>query len=217
MVSNYKIWIILLAASAAGLAIIWAMLPEEGGLTVDDGFRGFMEGWAGAPATAVMKLLNGIGSTAGLIVLSILVAAMIGWRLGLRQALLLVGAMAAGYALNTLLKGIVDRVRPSEAWGIAVDGASFPSGNAMLGMILFGLTAVFVMNRSKSASWARAIVAVACVAMILLLGLSRLYFHVHYLSDIAAGYCAGLLVIAGTMLLPGGNAGRYSWKGMGRT
>ncbi len=213
MVMNKIIWIILIAAGAAGLAMIWALLPEQGGFPFDDGFRDMMEGWAGESTTALMKGLNVIGSTAGIVALTLLFAAMIGWRLGLRQALMLVGAMAVGYGLNAIIKGNVDRVRPAEAWGIVVDGASFPSGNAMLGIILFGLTAAFVLSRSAMAGWSKGLVAAACVAMIALLGLGRLYFHVHYLSDIVAGYCAGLIVVAGTMLLPAGRAGRAAGKG----
>jgi undecaprenyl-diphosphatase len=216
MVMNKIIWIILLAAGVAGLAIIWLLLPELGGFPIDDGFRGYMEGWAGDSATALMKGLNVIGSTAGIVALTLLIAAGTAWRLGIRHAFYLILAMAGGYALNTAIKGSVDRARPSEAWGIAVDGASFPSGNAMVGMILFGLTAAFVIGRSAMAGWSKGIVATACFVMIALLGLGRLYFHVHYLSDILAGYCSGLIVLAAAMLLPAGDAGRAGRKGMRR-
>ncbi|MDQ6418154.1 phosphatase PAP2 family protein [Paenibacillus sp. LHD-117] len=181
---------------------ICVTLPEQGGYAMDRSFQTYMAGWRGESATAAMKALSGIGSTAGIIAITLAVAAIVGWRMGWRHAAILIGAMIAGYGLNAVLKAGIGRVRPSDAWGIAVDGASFPSANAMLGMILFGLLAMFAVARSGMRGWLKGTMAAICFLMILLLGLSRLYFHVHYLSDILAGYASGLAIVAGAMLLP---------------
>ncbi|WP_214629827.1 phosphatase PAP2 family protein [Paenibacillus agaridevorans] len=201
MVANKTIWFILLLTGAAGLAILWSTLPAQGGYAIDVDFHAYMARWASDGWTTFMKALDKVGSTAGLVALTLLIAAIMGWRLGLRQSVHLIGAMAAGYVLNTAIKAGVDRARPVQAWGIEVDGSSFPSGNAMLGLILFGLTGLFILSKRSVIGWQRGMIAALCGVIILLLGLSRLYFHVHYLSDIAAGYAGGLIIVAAVMLL----------------
>lgn len=210
---NRKIWSIVLTASAAIFALLWATLPEKGGSPLDNSIVPLMEGLRGETMTAVMKAISGIGSTAGLVVATLLAAVLIGWQINWRQSLLLIGAMAVGYGLNTAVKHMVDRARPDEAWGIVADGASFPSANAMLGFVLFGMVAVLVASRPELRNSFRGFNLAVCIIMIILLGASRLYFQVHYLSDILAGYSAGLAIIAAANLLPGGGGSRQTRKG----
>jgi undecaprenyl-diphosphatase len=53
--------------------------------------------------------------------------------------------------------------------------------------------------------WSRLLLAAGLVVLVLLIGLSRLYLGVHYLTDVIAGYVAGFIwtdtvIVAGHIL-----------------
>jgi len=107
-----------------------------------------------------------------------------------------VSAIAGGEILNLLLKAIFNRPRPSYALPFAQEiNTSFPSGHAMLSVILYGLLAYFLVLTLKNAHLHIIVVFVA-VLLSVLIGISRLYLGVHYLSDVIAGYLAGGIWLA---------------------
>ena len=123
------------------------------------------------------------------------------WRLvsaGRRHAAVLFTVAAAGAeALDFLLKLFFRRARPEAYFGYALPSSySFPSGHSMLSACIFGTLAAVVAPRlpelwQKLATWCIAILAT------LLIGTSRIYLGVHYPSDVAAGYAAAIIWIAG--------------------
>ncbi|MGE0354169.1 MAG: phosphatase PAP2 family protein [Gemmatimonadales bacterium] len=101
-------------------------------------------------------------------------------------------ALAGAGLLNQALKDVFQRPRPAFAAGM--DSWSFPSGHAMGSLVAWGMLAylgTLVLPRRA----ARVVVALL-VLVVLLIGLSRLYLGVHYLSDILAGYAAGSVWLA---------------------
>ncbi|WP_224412834.1 phosphatase PAP2 family protein [Oscillatoria salina] len=96
---------------------------------------------------------------------------------------------AAG--LNLLLKDLFARDRP-QLWDRIVDVNfySFPSGHAMISMVIYGAIAyLLAINFPK---WRVAIVVTA-VFLILSIGFTRLYLGVHWPTDVIAGYAAGIV------------------------
>ncbi|MEG4809002.1 phosphatase PAP2 family protein [Microcoleus sp. F8-D3] len=102
-------------------------------------------------------------------------------------------AIAAGGAigLNLLLKKLFARARP-QLWERVVDVRfySFPSGHAMISMVIYGLLGYFLGSRFPKQRWLIYSLTVVLVAAI---GLSRLYLGVHWPTDVIAGYTAGLV------------------------
>lgn len=97
------------------------------------------------------------------------------------------GAEAATF----LLKNTIMRLRPEMA-AVVENSFSFPSGHATVAVALYGFFAylLFRMCRTRNEK------ILACVVgafLILLIGLSRLYLGVHYVSDVLAGYLVGAL------------------------
>jgi undecaprenyl-diphosphatase len=72
------------------------------------------------------------------------------------------------------------------------DTPSFPSGHALASMCFFGLLAYLISVNLRSSAYRAGIWALA-IFLILFVGLSRIYFDVHYPSDVLAGYLAGLI------------------------
>jgi undecaprenyl-diphosphatase len=102
-----------------------------------------------------------------------------------------VAALAGGQALNTLLKAWIARPRPTFADPLATAiYFSFPSGHAMMSLITYGLLAYFLFISLRSA-WLRVPITAALISLIFLIGLSRLYLGVHYMTDVVAGFVVG--------------------------
>lgn len=100
-------------------------------------------------------------------------------------------AIAGGEVLNLILKSLINRPRPSYADAFVQEiYTSFPSGHAMLSVILYGMLAYFLILTLKNLRL-RILIAFIAILVIVLIGISRLYLGVHYLSDVIAGYFAG--------------------------
>jgi undecaprenyl-diphosphatase len=101
-------------------------------------------------------------------------------------------AIAGGSLLNNILKTIIHRPRPiSETTLVTVYGWSFPSGHAMTSMIFYGMIAYLLVRTVGSGR--RKVFAMALAGFIVfMIGFSRIYLQVHYLSDVLAGYAGGL-------------------------
>ncbi len=95
--------------------------------------------------------------------------------------------------LNSLLKLAVDRPRPGpdlvRAIGTAAE-SSFPSGHAFLAIVFWGFLAYLAYTHLK-APGLRPLALFISVAMILLVGASRVYLGAHWPSDVLGGYVAG--------------------------
>ena len=111
-------------------------------------------------------------------------------RRGLHVATWL-AALAGGAVLNELLKVLFSRPRPSFVDPVLpVSGYSFPSGHAMLSLVVYGVLAYFVVLDLRT--WrTRIAVVFGTTLLVLLVGFSRMYLGVHYFSDVVAGYAAG--------------------------
>lgn len=107
------------------------------------------------------------------------------------QATILIIAAAGAVALNTWLKVLFGRARPM-LWERVVDVGqySFPSGHAMISMVIFGI--IGYLLSSKFPLWRIGIISLT-ILLVTGIGLSRLYLGVHWPTDIVAGYAAGLV------------------------
>jgi undecaprenyl-diphosphatase len=113
------------------------------------------------------------------------------WRRRWLRLIVWLAALAGGEALNFLLKAWFARPRPQFADPLAVAlYYSFPSGHAMMSLITYGLLAYFLFI-GLPRRWQRVPAVAALILLILLIGFSRLYLGVHYLSDILAGFVVG--------------------------
>jgi membrane-associated phospholipid phosphatase len=102
-----------------------------------------------------------------------------------RYALELLLSMGGAVILNELLKAWFNRDRPTTAL-IYQYGLSFPSGHAMMSMAFYGCLAWLAVQHSGRWGWASLLVLWA-----LLIGCTRMYLHVHYPTDVVAGFAGG--------------------------
>lgn len=101
-------------------------------------------------------------------------------------------SLVGGAVLNFVLKNLFERARPDAFHIVAEAGYSFPSGHAMVSLCFYGMAAFLLARIIPSWRW-RYMLVVAIAILILAIGISRIYFGVHYPSDVAAGYTAGTM------------------------
>ncbi len=140
------------------------------------------------------SFFNVIAELGDKVLIGIFVLFMIVWFAIKRRDFLgmavLVLAVALGNEVSKLIKELVERERP--ALGAMEESFSFPSGHAMVGLILYMLIAYFIVRnlQSNRGKWWIGC-SVACV--ILLIGLSRISVGAHYLTDVLGGYSLGIV------------------------
>jgi len=99
----------------------------------------------------------------------------------------------AGTGTTVLIgKNYFHRVRP-EAFSFYFEPLySFPSGHATVAVAFYGLL-FYVLIRHVEKYKNKSLWMGVAILFVLLLGFSRLYLGVHYLSDVLAGFSLGLL------------------------
>jgi membrane-associated phospholipid phosphatase len=95
-------------------------------------------------------------------------------------------------SLNLILKWLFNRPRPALEHLTAVSGLSFPSGHAMMSFSFYGLIIYLVFENVKRKSL-RYLICLMLFVLMHLIGLSRVYLHVHYASDVLAGFAMGTI------------------------
>ncbi|WP_224247494.1 phosphatase PAP2 family protein [Hyalangium gracile] len=109
-----------------------------------------------------------------------------------RSLLLVVGATVSGALLNSVLKGFFARPRPTVVPHLVeADAPSFPSGHAMLSAIVY-LTLGALLTQLTDRQWLKVYVLGVSLALTFLVGLTRVFLGVHYLTDVLGGWMAGL-------------------------
>jgi undecaprenyl-diphosphatase len=107
------------------------------------------------------------------------------------SAALLLVTTVIGILLNSMLKDVFHRDRPSIfSSGVEVFSSSFPSGHSMSAAIVYG-TVAYLAARLQRHHWSRVVTAIVAFLLILLIASSRIYLGVHYPSDTIAGMTIG--------------------------
>lgn len=113
------------------------------------------------------------------------------WRRHVRLAAIWITTLVGTALINSALKAWFQRERPLHDHGFIVEHSySFPSGHASGSMVFYGMLA-YVLLVLCQPRWHRLIV-IGAVAMISIVGISRILLQVHYFSDVMAGYATGM-------------------------
>jgi membrane-associated phospholipid phosphatase len=124
------------------------------------------------------------------------VAAIYLWRRNrMRLAAYLVTTSIVGGIIDSVVKIVVDRPRPSlEDPILLAHGKSFPSGHAMSSTVVYGALLLTFMPAIPKRFRRSAIVGLSL--LVLVIGFSRLALGVHYLTDVLGGYALGAAWLA---------------------
>ena len=142
-----------------------------------------------------LRWVTELGSTVGITtvaIVTLVLGVVIGpWRHGIAGAVV-IGLASIG---NAEFKAFMARARPDVLEPVLIErGFSFPSGHSSLSMTAYGILGVLI-SRSTLPARARQVILVLLGAVILLVGLSRVWLGVHYPTDVVAGWAAGAVIV----------------------
>ena len=139
----------------------------------------------------IMVGITFLGQPSVLVVLSLSLGIWLLFQRRRSEATTLAIAAIGAAGLNYWLKELFARDRPA-LWDRVVDVRyySFPSGHAMVSVVMYGLIGYLL---AKTFPRWRGLIFILTVLLVVAIGFSRLYLGVHWPTDIAAGYAAGLV------------------------
>ena len=145
--------------------------------------------------TLFMKTITKLSDTGYIIIIALIITLLFLtiWKQK-KVAIIIPCNLIIATLTNQTLKAIFQRERPFGYHLIEMSGFSFPSGHAMVSMAFYGLLIYIIYNLVKN-KLLRNILITINIIIILLIGLSRVYLGVHYLSDIIAGYSISIIYL----------------------
>jgi len=153
--------------------------------------------WRGS-ADGVMLALTRLGNPAPVMALTTVVVAVLAAFSRRREALYLALCATSSLLLNVLMKWLFHRPRPPEVSLYLLDAPtsfSFPSGHAMCSAGVFASLAILSQRLGSRRELSHAM-ASCCVLLFLGVGASRVYFGVHFASDVIGGQLASLACVS---------------------
>lgn len=164
----------------------------EGDTKIDHRFATWLHEHATAAWTTLFENVTRLGNVPTLVVV-VLVAGVILWhRRWIADLQLLLLAAIGAEILTVGLKLGFERERPFFADPLATESSySFPSGHASVSLAVYG-TLGFIAARHLESRRAQLGALAGAAGVVLLIGFSRLYLGVHFLSDVIAGFSLAL-------------------------
>jgi undecaprenyl-diphosphatase len=182
---------------AVGLWAFAAVAEEvgEGNTGLDDRLARWLHAHATDPLTTFFKGVTELGNGIVLAGVAAIAAYLLARRGYYADALLMVLAYCGAEVLSYALKLGFRRDRPFFTDPLATEKTySFPSGHATVSLATYGALAFVLARRTRGR--ARLAILGAAVLLVSLIGFSRLYLGVHFLSDVIAGFGAGTAWVA---------------------
>ena len=184
----------LMAALSIGLFVLiayWAVISGDPGPTPGDQMAiNVANDLRTAWLDHVAEVVTYLGSPWVTWPLSAIAAAILAVRGRWMEFWALVVGMVAIILLVHGIKAWTDRPRPPDPV-ITAHGSSFPSGHAAYST-LYAWLAITVALRLMPSLARRSLLIAAGIALSGLIGLTRVYLRVHWLSDVSAGWALGV-------------------------
>lgn len=95
-------------------------------------------------------------------------------------------------ALLSIIKKVFKRHRPLDPLLLHVKGFSYPSGHSFSAFTFCGLL-IYILWELEVSNWLKWIGSFVLFVFASLIAISRVYLHVHFASDVVAGFCLSIL------------------------
>ncbi len=149
--------------------------------------------------TYIMLIISFMGDYF-VVIASIITALLLFFKNHKRGAFLFFSIVIMSVIIDSLLKNLIQRPRPTFSPLIIEHSYSFPSGHSMNSFVFYSLLAYMVYHYTKNITLTFFAFLIADV-IILLIGISRIYLGVHYPTDVIAGFVAGFWWFVTVMLI----------------
>jgi len=192
-------WIVLFVSLLSLIGFLFVVFLKSGFTAADIAVNSWSVSIRMGSLTLMAETISYGFDTIVLLPLSLLIATYFFYEGYRKYALLFVGSMGGVAALVTIVKLLVQSPRP---WNGVMEEKwfSFPSGHVTSTVVFFGLIIYFVWQHWKYSN-AKILSGLFFVVMEFLIGFSRVYLNVHWLSDILGGYLLGLFWLTFSIFL----------------
>lgn len=191
---TWLVWLVALTAVGAGIGLL-IVGPLDGSIGA---FDRNVSNWFGANRTAGWNDATWFGSTladsyvkipAAIILAGVFLFRWKRWT----EAALLGGALILESTAFVAMSFIVDRSRPAiEQLDSIPPTGSFPSGHTAAAVVFYGAIALIVLAHSSN-GLLRRLAVTAAVFVPLIVGVSRVYRGMHFVSDVVFGALLGMV------------------------
>ncbi len=141
--------------------------------------------------TNIFKVISFICSPKFMIILNVLLFIFIIVKKKYKLSIIVLSSISS-VIFNNLVKIIVRRERPDYLRMVVEKSYSFPSGHTMISVLFFG-SIIYLVNKYNLKH--KRLITFSLSTFILLVGISRIYLGVHYLTDVVGGYLLGIVVL----------------------
>lgn len=163
------------------------VLEQETGL--DNSVYKFLSTYTNPSTTKLMLIFTFFGSTKFLLPAYILLTGFyLFYKRNKLQSISVAAIGLSSIGLLYLLKNIFHRHRPLQPLTSNVIGYSYPSGHSFSSFTFFGLL-TYIIWKTKLPVPVKWILSVIFILIAACIAMSRVYLHVHFASDVIAGFC----------------------------
>lgn len=148
---------------------------------------------ANATLLDVAKVVTELGSLPVAATLVLVTCGLLAWRGELRAAVALVVGLILVYAAVHVTKAAYDRPRPPSAV-VDAAGSAFPSGHSAYSVAW--VACAVALTRALPTIGTRFAFVIVGIVVSAVVGLTRVYLRVHWLSDVTAGWGLGAAIFA---------------------
>jgi undecaprenyl-diphosphatase len=141
--------------------------------------------------TNIMKIITSLSNTTTIVIITIILLIFIKNK---KIAITIPINISLVAILNRIIKSIIKRPRPSGYRLLKIGGYSFPSGHAMASMAFYGLL-IYLSYKFIKNEKLKKLSIILNIIIIILVGISRIYLGVHFLSDILVGYSVSIIYL----------------------
>ena len=161
--------------------------------TIDDIVQSRIQTIASPSFTEALRIATQLGSTLVLFIVGAVAVCIFAALRRWREVGLFLLAMAGQVVLHYGFKTLCARERPKPLYDFVMgDSYSFPSGHALASLSVYGMLCWLLSRRLRLKSM-KACVWMATFFVVFVIGFSRVYFNVHYASDVIAGFVAAFI------------------------
>ena len=195
-IKNNKILIYTIIPFFTIIIIITAKITSGKELYIDKlAHNIIVESFRNPILTTIMKNITKLSNTKHITIIAIILTILFIFKWKKNNVAKLIPSNLIFITLsNQILKRIFKRTRPLGYRLIKATGYSFPSGHAMVSMAFYGLL-IYIIYHLIDNKIIRNILITINIIIILLIGISRVYLGVHYLSDVIVGYSVSIIYL----------------------
>jgi undecaprenyl-diphosphatase len=166
------------------------ILEAQGTIRIDNIVNAAFGPWRVEPLISAFLWITALGSSPA-VVAAVIIATGFLWSQRRFYSIIPLWITCTGaLATTTIGKFVIGRHRPEFTIDVTVNSSSFPSGHATAAMAVYGFIA-YAIARALPGVRERFEVTYWTIVLVLLVGFSRIFLGVHYVTDVAGGFLVG--------------------------